>query len=82
MDLMLDMLKGNVVNVVVALGVFGFYAPSLEPYHAYLEGIPKRVVWASRTYHFASFSKASDKFKGALNIIEAITHMFSYLCAS
>ena len=43
-DLMLDMLKGNVVDVVVALGVLGFHGPSFEPYHAYLEGMPKRVV--------------------------------------
>jgi len=68
--------------VIWSLGNFGSYNRSLDPFQAYLVDLPRKIMRTTFFNHSFDFSKSSDKFKRALNIIDTIVPMFSYLHAS
>lgn len=74
-------LKENILDVIWSLGTFGGYDPSLDPFHAHLVDLPRKIMWTTFFNHSFDFSKAFDKFKRVLDIIDTIVLVFSYLHA-
>jgi len=77
-----DMLQGDVSNCIESLGTFRGYDPSLDLYGLYLESRPLKIIFITAFTSFTDFSKAFDKFKGALTIISAFLFKCSYSHAS
>ena len=65
-----------------SLGTFGGYNPSFDPFHAYLVKFPRKLMWTTFFNHSFDFSKAFDKVKRALDIIDTIVLLFSNVHAS
>jgi len=51
------------------LGDIRCYYPSFDPYCAYLEDMPRKIVWSTFFDQTFDFSTAFDEFKRATNII-------------
>ena len=58
--------------------ISGFY-PSFDPYWAYLEDLPRKVMWNNFFNHSFDFSMAFDKFKRALTLFATFLLVLSYL---
>ena len=42
------------------------YNPSFDPYYAYLEHVPRKIMWSTFFDHTLDFSVAFDEFRGHL----------------
>jgi len=67
------------LDVIWSLGTFGGYNLSLNPFNAYLVNMPRKIMWTIFFSHSFDFSNTFDKFKRALDIIDTIVLVFSYL---
>jgi len=74
-----DMLEGNGIDCMDALGTFRGYSPSLDPYCLFLGNMPTKILFTIVFNHSTDFSKASDKFKRALTIISPFIFKCFYL---
>ena len=70
------------VDCSKSLGTFRGYASSLNPYSLYLEVVPGKIMFTISFDHSTDFSKAFDKFRGAVAITPAFTFGCSYLHSS
>ena len=71
-------LEGNEADCCKSLGTFRGYDPSLDPYHLYLEDIPRKIVLIIAFDYSADFSKVFDEFKRALTLFAPSLPVFSY----
>jgi len=55
------------------------YNPSLDPYYAYLEDMPRKIEWTTFFDYYFNFSMAFDKFKKALTLFATSLLVFYYL---
>jgi len=62
-----------------SLGDIRGYNPSLDPYYAYLEDMPRKFGWTTFVEYDFDFSMAFDKFKRALTLFATSLLLFSYL---
>ena len=61
-----------------SLGDIRGYTSSFDPHCAYLEDVPRKIMWSTFFDHTFDFFKAFDKFKRALTIFVMILLVFSY----
>ena len=61
-----------------SLGVFRGYHPSFGPYCAYLEDVPRKVMWSTFLDHTFDFSMAFDEFKRPITLFALSFLVFSY----
>ena len=61
-----------------SLGDVRGYNPSLDPYCAYLEDVPRKIMWSTFFDHDFDFSMALDKYKRALTLFAQSLLVFSY----
>ena len=73
------MLEGNEVDCSKSLGTFRGYDPSLDPYHLYLEDMPRKIMLIIAFDYSTDFSKEFDKFRRALIDIPRFIFGCSYL---
>jgi len=57
--------------------ISGFH-PSFDPYCAYLEDVPRKIMWSTFFDHDFDFSMAFDEFKRALTLFALALLVFSY----
>ena len=62
-----------------SLGDLRGYNPSLDPYCAYLEDMPRKIEWTTFFDYYFDFSMAFDKFKITLTLFATSLLVFSYL---
>ena len=60
------------------LGDIRGYNPSLDPYCAYLEDVPRKITWNTFFDHDFDFSMTFDEFKRALTLFAPSLLVFSY----
>ena len=56
------MLSGNADNYA-SLGYLRGYDPSIDPYYAYLDDLPRKITWTTFFSPFYDFSMGTDKVK-------------------
>ena len=61
-----------------SLGNIKGYNPSLDPYCAYLEDLPRKIMWSTLFDHTFDFSIAFDEFKRPLTLFAVSFVVFSY----
>jgi len=61
-----------------SLGDIRGYNPSLDPYCAYLEHMPKKIEWTTFFDYYFDFFMAFDKFKRALTLFATSLLVFWY----
>jgi len=61
-----------------SLGDIRGYNPSFDPYCAYLEDVPRKIMWSTFFYHTFDFSMAFDAFKQQLTSRASSSVVFSY----
>jgi len=61
------------------LGDIGGNSPSFDPYYAYLDDIPRKIMWSTFFDHIFYFSMAFSKFKRPLTYLASSFVVFSYL---
>jgi len=61
-----------------SIGDIKGYNPSLDPYCAYLEDVPRKIMWSTFFDHTFDFSMAFDEFKRPLTLFAVSFVMFSY----
>ena len=62
-----------------SLGDIRGYNPSFDPYCAYLEDIPRKIMWSTAFPHTFDFSTVFGKFKRPLAFLTSSLVVFSYL---
>jgi len=55
------------------------YYPSFDPYCAYPEDVPRKILWSTSCDHIFYFSMAFGKFKRPLTFLTLSFMVFSYL---
>jgi len=73
------MLEGDVFDYVEPLGTFRRYDPFLDPDSLYLGNIPVKILFTIAFNYSIYFSKACDRFRGALTIISRFIFKCFYL---
>jgi len=63
---LLPMTPSNLHAYHVSVGDIRGYNPSFDPYCAYLEDMPRKIIWSTFFNHIFDFSMAFDEFKGHL----------------
>lgn len=76
---LLDILKGNALDAIRSIGHFGVYNPSLDLFHVYLVGLPRKIKCTIFFDHSFDFSEAYNKFMKALTIIDVVLLVLSYI---
>ena len=66
-------------DCVASLDTFRGYDPLHDSYSSYLGSMPMKIMLTTAFHFFTDFSKAFDKFRGALTIISAFLFKYSYL---
>jgi len=61
-----------------SLGDIRWYHPSFDPYCAYLEDVPIKVMWSTFFDQASDFSMLFDKFKMPLTLLVPFLVVFSY----
>jgi len=61
-----------------SLGDIGGYNPSFDSYFAYLEDMPRKLMWSTFFYHAFDFSMAFDEFKRPQTFFAPSSLVFSY----
>jgi len=61
-----------------SLGDIRGHNPSLDPYCAYLDDMPRKIEWTTFFDYYFDFAMAFDKFKRALTLFAPSLLVFSY----
>jgi len=61
-----------------SLGDIRGYSPSVDPYCAYLEDVPRKIMWSTFFDHTFDFSMVFGKFKRPLTLFAPSFLVFSY----
>ena len=61
-----------------SLGDIRGYNPSFDPYCAYLEDMPRKIIWSTFIDHTFEFSTAFDEFKRPYTLFAPSFLIFSY----
>jgi len=61
-----------------SLGDIRGYNPSFDPYCAYLEDMPRKIMWSPFFDHTFDFSMAFDEFKRPLTLFASPFIVFFY----
>ena len=61
-----------------SLGDIRGYSPSIDPYCAYLEDVPAKIIWSTFFDHAFAFSMAFDEFKRPVTLFALSFLVFSY----
>jgi len=62
-----------------SLGDIRGYHPIFDPHCAYLEDVPRKIMWSTFFDHVFDFSMAFGKFKRPLTFLALSFAVFSYL---